>query len=55
MLYVFVEPFRPEENAGLLHEKERGQLSAGLLSSYFLQEHTITLLQEQLQAKPGPA
>ena len=55
MLYVFVEPFRPKENARLLHEKGRGQLSAGLLSSYFLQEHAITLLQKQLQEKPGPA
>ena len=54
MLYVFVEPFRPKEDAGLLHEEERGQLSAGLLPSYFLQEHGLSVLQE-LQEKPRPA
>ena len=54
MLYVFVEPFRPKEDVGLLHEEERGQLSPGLLPSYFLQEHGPSLLQE-LQEKPRPA
>ena len=53
MLYVFVEPFRPKEDVGLLHEEERGQLSPGLLTSYFLQEYGPSLLQE-LQEKPRP-
>ena len=55
VLYVFVEPFRPKENAGLLHEEERGQLSAGLFPSHFLPEHGLPLLQEQLQEEPRPA
>ena len=46
MLYVFVEPFRPKEDAGLLHEEERGQLSPGVFTSHFLQEHGLSLLQE---------
>ena len=54
MLYVFVEPFRPKEDAGLLHKEERGELSPGLFTSYFLQEHGLSLLQE-LQEKPRPA
>ena len=54
MLYVFVEPFRPKEDAGLLHKEERGELSPGLFTSYFLQEHGLSLLQE-LQEKPCPA
>ena len=54
MLYVFVEPFRPKEDAGLLHEEERGQLPPGLFPAYFLQESGPSLLQE-LQEKSRPA
>ena len=54
MLHVFVEPFRPKEDAGLLREEERGQLPPGLFTSYFLQEHGPSLLQE-LQETPRPA
>ena len=57
MLHVFVEPFRPKEDAGLLRKEECRQLSSWLFPSHFLPQHRPPLLQElqQLQKKPRPA